>query len=145
MEALVIGGSGHIGNNLVRLLLQKGWKVRVLISSSKLPLQDKNLSYINGNIADYSSMLQVIKKDDVVFDLAAKISLYKKDNSLYSINYMGTKNVVDACIKNKAKKLIYVSSSHVIDPKAKGILTEPNTTLDTNKYTDDYGRTKAMG
>jgi len=145
MEALVIGGTGHIGNNLVTLLLEKGWNVRVLVISNdnRLPFENDNLSYVIGDITNHSSLLNAIKENDIVFDLAAKISIYKNDKSLYKINYEGTKNVVDVCIEKKVKKLVYISTCHIIDP-IPGVLTEPENTIDTKKLVGDYAKTKAM-
>jgi len=145
MEALVIGATGHIGNNLVTLLLRKGWKVRVLVraNNNTLPFKNDNLSYVIGDTTNYSSLLNAIKKDDIVFDLAAKISIYKNDKSLYKINYEGAKNVVDVCIEKKVKKLIHISTCHIIDP-VPGVLTEPRETIDPKTLVGDYVKTKAM-
>ena len=148
MKCFVTGATGHIGNVLVKKLVDRGNKVRVLCLENENidSIKDLDIEIVYGNITNKNDMLKYIKEDDVVFHLAAAISIDDSKESydkVYNVNVNGTKNVVDACIKNKAKRLIYTSSVHIIEPVKDKVLLEP-TVFDENKIYGIYSKTKTI-
>lgn len=143
---IVTGGSGHIGNVLIRTLLHQGYKVAVIdidpkpdISIAELPIK-----YIQGDIRDKNFLLKVFKGAEYVYHLAGIISI-KDDNKdlLYDVNVEGTRNVVEACKETCVKRLLYTSSIHALYEPRKGTpiiekLAKPDEVI------GEYAKTKIL-
>ena len=69
MKAFVTGGSGHVGGNLVRELLSRGYEVDCLVRSDTRALDNLDVSYVNGD------MLNPLLKINLPFSLSANIVL----------------------------------------------------------------------
>jgi len=112
---LVTGGTGFIGQRLVKRMLSNGYKVRLLSRSrvSRTDNTDDQLEYIEGDIASEHDVNNACKGVDVVYHLAAAMQGSWGDHQRITID--GTKNINDACNKNKVKQLIYISTLNVYD------------------------------
>ncbi|MBS3153016.1 NAD-dependent epimerase/dehydratase family protein [Candidatus Woesearchaeota archaeon] len=118
------GATGFIGKNLINKL--KGKKIKCLIRRYNENLGKKNIIPVMGDITNKTSAEMFLKGAKILIHLAAVIdSNNRKD--YYSVNVEGTKNLVDACKKNKVKRIIFVSSM-----------------ASTKDYLDDYGRSKKI-
>jgi nucleoside-diphosphate-sugar epimerase len=122
----VTGGTGLVGAHLLFDLAQKGDKIKALKRpSGNLDLVRNVFSYytsqadkllqkiewIEGDILDFFLMDEVIGEGDEVYHAAAFVSFNAEDHDLIrQINVEGTRNIVQACIDNKVRKLVYVSS-----------------------------------
>ena len=134
MKALVTGGSGFIGSNVVKLLLEKGYEVVVLdnLSSGHLINIEKNIKendiqFIKDDIRN-EGIKNVFKNVDVVFHLAACVGRQKSLDDPYldsSTNMMGTLNVLECMRQNNVPRIVYSSSAAIF-----GELTTP--TIDEN-------------
>ena len=142
---IVTGAAGHIGNVLVRQLLKQGREVTALALPNEdvSPLKDLKVNIVYGDVTDRDFVFKFIEEGSVVFHLAGIIDIGTiPEEKVNHVNVDGTKNIVDACIQNKAKKLIYLSTVHIIDPQKHGdILVEP-TVFDKNKIIGIYAKTK---
>lgn len=142
---IVTGATGHIGNVVVRKLVQKGIKPKALCLPEEdlTPLKDLDVEIVYGDVTDREFIFKFIEKDSVVLHLAGIIDIgLTPEEVVEKVNVQGTKNIVDACIKNGAKKLVYLSTVHIIDPKNVGdVLLEP-TEFDENKVVGAYAKTK---
>jgi len=117
MNIAITGASGHIGSCLTRELIQKGFRVKVLVHNFDASLQKLDLEYVKGDLTDKFSLEKLCDNADVVFHLAAKIAIDKRDRDLvYKTNVQGTQNLIDICIKKDIKRFIHFSSIHAIDP-----------------------------
>ena len=139
-KAIVTGGAGFIGSNLVTLLLSRGWQVLVVDDFSvghreNLP-RNLRLGTVVADIRDQKKMYGVIKNADVVFHLAVQcVRKSIRDPWLvHEVNSTGTLNVLDAARKNKAGKFVYVSSSEVYGTAIKVPMTETHPTNPTTIY-----------
>ena len=110
--ALITGGSGHVGANLVRELTKQDFKVRCIdFDGDHRAFEGHAVEIIRGNITDIESMDVAFKNVDVVFHTAALISLVRKDRDIIrSVNVLGTKNVCELSLRHGVKKLIHFSS-----------------------------------
>ncbi len=122
---LVIGGAGLIGSHLVDQLLKE--KVKEILIYDNFTrgnyenisnaLKDKRVKVYEagGDILQYDVLNKAMKNIDGVFHLAALWLLQCNEfpESSFNVNIKGTFNVMDLCIKNKIKKLIYSSSASV--------------------------------
>jgi dihydroflavonol-4-reductase len=115
LKVAVTGASGHIGNYLCKELTKKGANLRVLQHNNEDDFPKLGASVIRGNILDKESLSKLFDGADLVYHLAALISIDKKDRSkVFETNVTGTKNVIEVCKSQKVKKLIHFSSIHTI-------------------------------
>tara|TARA_Y100000590_G_scaffold275606_1_gene309462 strand:- start:48 stop:1052 length:1005 start_codon:yes stop_codon:yes gene_type:complete len=124
-KILVTGAGGFIGSHLVEELLKKKKKVRAFLkysSSSDLGwlkgIKNKNLEIMYGDISDYDSVVSACSNINLIFNLAALISVpysFKNPESFIQTNVNGLINILRAqkLYKNKIKKIIQISSSEV--------------------------------
>ena len=143
---VVTGAAGHIGNVLVRHLIQKGEKVRVLLlpGESLESLEGLQVARVEGNVLDPSSLESAFSGADCVFHLAGivRISPGKKD-LIYKINVQGTKNVIAAVLKAGVKRLVYTSSVHAFIDIPRGRVVDERTPINPRKVLGSYAKTKA--
>ena len=114
MKALVIGGDGLLGSHLVRKLLEKKIELRVLIQpgSTSPTLEGLDLELIEGDLLDEGDGLVKASSDcDYVFHLAAITDMWAPKDITWKVNYDGTERVLEACLKNKVKRLIFTGSA----------------------------------
>jgi dihydroflavonol-4-reductase len=142
---LVTGAAGHIGNVLVRQLLEDGQQVRALI----LPGEDVSalkglaVEFVEGNVLDPRSLDIAMQGIEKVFHLAGIISIMPGQHDIVRrVNVEGTKNVLRAAQKAGIKRLVYTSSIHALSRDWKGKIDE-RTPFDKFNSVGEYDRTKA--
>ncbi len=119
MKALVTGGCGFIGSNLVKLLLDKQWEVRIidnLDSGNILNISGLNVDFFHGDICSDQDMFRACNNIDVVFHLAASVGRQKSlDNPILdsNVNLIGTLCLLENMRKNKVDKIVYSSSAAI--------------------------------
>jgi len=150
---LVIGGAGFIGSHLVSALLKeniaevviydnfvRGKRENILDS-----LNDKRCSVfsLGGDIRDTDILNKAMQGIDYVFHLAAMWLMHCRDlpRTAFHVNIEGTFNVLEACVNNKIKKLIYSSSASVYGD-AVDIPMSENHPFNNKNF---YGATKIAG
>lgn len=143
---VVTGATGHIGNVLVRALLDKGEEVRVFLLPGEPTDSLDGLHYqtARGNIMDVKSLAKAFQGADYVIHLTGIISItpgHKKE--LEEINVQGTKNVISACLRAEVKRMVYVSSIHAfVEPPKKEYITEDSPVIPEG-VKGQYAKTKA--
>lgn len=143
---LVIGAAGHIGNVLVRELINRGRKVRALIlpGEDRKPLLDSKPEIVEANILDYPSLLTAMDGVEVVFHLASLVAIVPGQFPLMQkVNVEGTANVIKACIEKGIQRLIYTSSIHAYGHPDKKIIIDESLPFDVNAAGGGYDQTKA--
>ena len=110
--ALITGGSGHVGSNLSRELLNQGFGVRCIdFDKDHRALKDLNVELIPGSVTDKESLRPIFKNVDIVFHTAAVISLERRNReAIRAVNVEGTRNVCKAAMEHGVKRLIHFSS-----------------------------------
>ena len=142
---LVTGATGHIGNVLVRKLLERGEKVRVLIlpKESRAPLQGLKVEAMEGDVLDTTSLFNALKGIRGVFHLAGIISIMPGENPIVrKVNVEGTRNVMQVAKAAHVKKIVYTSSIHAIQRMESGMIDE-RLPFDLNNPYGEYDRSKA--
>lgn len=116
MKVLVTGPTGLLGNNLVRELLKNDrYEIYAFVHSnrSRVKLEGLPVNIVLGDIMDADKVSEAIEGMDVVFHCAASTKIYPpKDPKIYSVNIQGTRNVIEACIRNNTNRLIYVGTAN---------------------------------
>ena len=146
-KVAVTGASGHIGANLVRQLIDRGYEVVVLIHQTSLALEGLDVVRVNGDLSDLESLRRTFRGVEQVYHLAALISIQSGDiDELELVNVEGTANVVEACQIEAVSTLIYFSSIHALklEPLDQPV-TEENPLLDVRTdHGSDYDYSKAQ-
>jgi dihydroflavonol-4-reductase len=142
---LVTGATGHVGNVLVRKLLERGEKVRVLIlpGECRKPIQGLNIEAVEGDVLNLDSVFESMRGIRGVFHLAGVISIMPGPNPFVrKVNVDGTKNILHAMMESGIKKLVYTSSIHAIQRAEAGMIDE-TLPYDMNNPYGAYDRSKA--
>lgn len=149
-RVIVTGGAGFIGSYVVNALIDNEYDVLVLDNLStgkKSNINEKAVLKIC-DIRDYESIAYIFKKDDIVFHLAALVSVPKSiEDPLLSneINIRGTYNVLEAARAAGARGVI-ISSSAAVYGNQEGAVTEDTPTSPQTPYAlqkkmkEDLGR-----
>lgn len=142
----VTGASGHIGGNLCRMLLEKGYRIRALVYRDTKAIDGLDIEVVKGELTDEAAIQQLVKGVDCVFHLAAKISIEgDPDGSVYQTNVVGTETVVQACLKYKVRRLIFFSSIHSYNPEPLDELVTEKRGWDNRPQASAYNRSKVAG
>lgn len=152
-RVLVIGGAGFIGSHVVDLLTQEEVESIVIyddftrgcLDNLKTALRDPRVAIfeLGGNILHIDLLSAAMRDVDYVFHLAALWLLHCQDypRSAFEVNIRGTFNVLEACVANNVKRLVYSSSASVYGDALQVPMTEDHP---FNNRTF-YGATKIAG
>lgn len=144
---LVTGAAGHLGNVLVRELLARGEKVRALIlpGEDTQSLEGLAVERVDGNVLNLDSLRAAVRDVDVVFHLAALVSITEeKSYLLQAVNVDGTRNVIEAAKEANVQKLVYTSSIHALERPPMGVSITEKLAFDPHNPAGPYDRTKAQ-
>jgi dihydroflavonol-4-reductase len=144
---LVTGATGHIGNVLVRQLLDRGEHVRALVRPGKPPLALEGLEVelVPGDILDLDSLERAMQGVEVVYHLAARISLAAgRDSQTELVNHCGTLNVLAAARRSGVKRLVYASSIYALRKPPDGLSIDESQPFDADGCRGAYDCSKAL-
>jgi nucleoside-diphosphate-sugar epimerase len=154
-HALVTGGAGFIGSNLVAFLLENGLRVTVLdnLSTGKRAnfaefVDNPNFRFIEGDITDYNTCLNAIQGVDFISHQAAMGSVPRSiefPHNTHNVNATGFLNMLHAAKESGVKRFVYASSSsvygdNIVSPKGIGMegeLLSPYAV--TKRLNEEYG------
>lgn len=146
-KTFVTGGTGFIGINLIKLLVEKGWSVAALHrrSSDTSCLETLPVSLVEGSVTNPASLHKAIPEGtDVVFHLAGDTNVWSKNNARQTkINVQGTENVVKAADRRKVKTFIHTSSGAAWGDQS-GTIDEQTPQLGGESWVN-YEKTKWQG
>lgn len=113
-KVLITGGTGFLGVHLARFFLKKKYCV-TLLDSAPLTAADlqKKVEVITCDITDAKQVANAFgnKKIDYVAHAAAALPIQHSKNKIFDVNVGGTKNVLEASLKNKAKRVVFISTT----------------------------------
>ncbi len=146
-QILVIGGAGYIGSACVARLSAEGHRVTVFdnLSSGKRDAVSEDAAFIEGDIRDAQALDTAFAQSvpNVVIHLAAGKSVEEGEHNpekYFSINVVGTINVLEAVAKHDVPHLIFSSTAAVYQPHATGVYSEE----DAMEPLSVYGTTKLI-
>jgi UDP-glucose 4-epimerase len=121
LKALVTGGAGFIGSNLVDRLVSRGDTVTVLddLSTGKranLSGRNGNVELVDGDVQDHDAVASAVGGADVVFHLAARASVARSVEdpmTTHAANAYGTLVVLLEARDAGVKSVVYASSSSI--------------------------------
>ena len=148
MKALITGGAGFIGSHISEALVAKGYEVAVLddLSSGNKDnlssFMDK-IDFMEGSIEETEIVKKAVSGADYVFHEAALVSVVESVSNpekTHKINVEGTRNILDAALDAKVKRVMFASSAAIY-----GNAEPPITEEFAMKALSPYGESKVEG
>ena len=145
-KTFVTGGTGHVGANLVRALLERGEAVKALVRSKGDPaLEGLGLEEVVGDLRDEPSLVRAMQGCDRVYHLAAFVSLAAgAQREIFDINVRGTKHVMRACLESGVQRVVFCSSFGAVGRAPDGGPSDETCALDPFDTDLDYDLSKCM-
>lgn len=115
--ALVTGATGHIGSNLVRELLARGYSVRALVRvrSDLSGIDGLDVRKVHGDVLDPASLDAAMLDVDVVFHCAAVyVNWAPNDDEILRPAIEGTDNVLRAAARHGVRRVVMTSSCNAV-------------------------------
>jgi dihydroflavonol-4-reductase len=145
---LVTGGTGFIGSYIIKNLITKGYAVRAIRRSNKLPffispdILDK-VEWVEGNVLDFVSLNDAMQGVQAIIHSAAVVSFDKKDrHEMYQVNVEGTANVINAAVDNGVGRFLHVSSVAALGRSVKEETVSEQKKWEEHKNNTHYAKTK---
>src|SRR5215471_10636920 len=147
--AFVTGATGLLGNNLVRLLIAKGMKVRALarsVEKARRQFEGVPIEIVQGDLDHVPGFAGALEGVDAVFHTAA----FFRDNykggthweELHRINVVGTAKLLQFAYAAGVRRFVHTSSIAVLHGSRGSAINE--TMLRNVENADDYYRSKIL-
>ncbi len=152
-KLLVIGGAGLIGSHTVdELLKEEAAEIRIFDNFTRGSYENLSQALKDPRVKVFGLGGELMHRDildvamrgiDGVFHFAALwlLHCYDYPRSAFEVNVAGTFNVLEACINNGVRRLVYSSSASVYGDAVEEPMTEDHPYNNTNFY----GATKIAG
>jgi dihydroflavonol-4-reductase len=148
MTALVTGGTGFVGANVVRELLGDGRRVRVLArpGGDRRALAGLDVEIVEGDLLDPASLRAAVRGAGSVFHVAADYRLWARDpGAIYRANVDGTRALLHACADAGVARVVYTSSVGALGIPVDGTLGSEATPVTLDDMVGPYKRSKFLG
>lgn len=135
-----------MGANLVRALLTRGQHVRALVHHDRRALEGLNIETISADIRDLDSLLHAFEGAEFVYHAAGYISISMDEwHRLAAVNILGTRNVVEACLRCGVQRLVHFTSIETLLGKPFSDPVDESRPLIESRRSPPYARSKAAG
>lgn len=142
--AVVTGASGFVGTALVRQLIAEGWLVRALARTA--PAVDAaGVTTHVADVRDAAALRPLFDGADLVFHLAAKITLSTHDPVAWDVNVHGVAVVAETARQAGVTRLVHCSSVHAFDLSLARPRLDERSARTTDPRRPLYDRSKAAG
>ena len=142
MQAFVTGGTGFVGANLIRLLLQQGYKVKALVRANSCLDNLFEVEIVRGDL-NQNDLAQQMKGCQVLFHVAAQYSLWQSDrHTLYRNNVLGTRNILNCARSAGIERTVYTSSVAAIGVRKDGVSADETYQSSVAELIGDYKKSK---
>lgn len=154
MNILIIGGTGFIGQRLVRRLHQQGQTLFLLVRPQSLEKAQalfsdlKNLTFLRGDIkntdllSDVSQAKPVTDQIECVINLAAIYRLNVTPTEAYIMNVVGTQNVLKFLTRLTKLRYFHYFSTYAVNQVLDGEIKESELIDENATFFDQYARSK---
>ena len=143
----VTGATGFIGSHVVRLLRQRGDRVRILArnSSPASNIEGLDCEIVIGDLKDASSLVRCVQGCRRVYHVAADYRLWARNTQdIYDSNVAGTRNLLSACCESGVEKVVYTSTVGTIGMREDGLPADENSPVTLDDMIGHYKRSKFM-
>lgn len=143
MKVFVTGGTGYVGWEICKRLLNDGHEVVALCR--QIPMHEKRvgLKWISGNLEDVGSIKRAMEGCTHVFHCAALARAWHPDpNAFFEANVAGTENLLEAAKYHEVAKIVFTSTAGVFGKSLSAPLAEEDPRLEP--FENDYDQTKFL-
>ncbi|HEY0613278.1 MAG TPA: hopanoid-associated sugar epimerase [Candidatus Elarobacter sp.] len=143
--AFVTGASGFVGANVVRALLDRGWRVRALVRGDAPSLAGLDIERVHGDLFA-PELAAAMRGADAVFHLAAAYSLWHRDRAtVLRTNVEGTRAVLGAAREAGVPRTVHTSSVAAIGVRDDGAPADETHQSAPQRLAGVYKRSKYGG
>ena len=145
---VITGASGQIGGVLARVLADRHGpgRIRAIYRERRGTAADLDIAWVQGDILDKESLIAAFKGAEVVFHLAALVSIDAvRAEEFHRTNVVGTRNVVEAALECGVRRLVHVSSIHAYDQHPLDDVLDESRGPAEGPHHAPYDRSKAAG
>jgi nucleoside-diphosphate-sugar epimerase len=120
MNAAVTGATGFFGMALVKVLLQRGYRVRALVRRREAARQMRALGAepVLGDLTEPNGCDELVADGDAVFHAAARVDMSGRWEKFRRTTIDGTRHLLDAALPRQPRRFVYISSGAVYTPVA---------------------------
>jgi dihydroflavonol-4-reductase len=145
----ITGANGLVGSFILKEILAIGYKPILLLRDNcdtllikdDLPFCD--IEY--GDVLDSVVLNKSINGCDAVIHCAGLVSFDpSKRKAIFKVNLEGTKNVVNACIQNRVKKIIHISSIAALSRQGNSLQISESSKWEDSSYNSSYAKSKYL-
>ncbi len=113
---LVTGGTGFLGQHLVRqLITQDKAQVRILARSRDRALERLGATFFRGSVLQPAQLQEAMRGIDGIFHLAGKVERdIQRAHTLFTLHVTGTRNVLEAAVEHGVKRIVVASTSGTV-------------------------------
>jgi dihydroflavonol-4-reductase len=147
VDALVTGGTGFVGANLVRELLGRGASIRVLArpGGDRRGLEGCDVEIVEGDLLDVGSVRRAVAGVRHVYHVAADYRLWTPDpRALYRANVDGTRHVLQAAADAGAERIVYTSTVGALGLPKDGAAGDETTPVSLGEMVGPYKASKFL-
>lgn len=147
MQAAVTGGTGFLGEAIVRLLVPQTECVRVLVrrADDDARIEALHARPVRGDLASPEACVALVRPGDVVFHCAARVEMTGRWEDFRQTTVEGTRRLLHAALSQGVQRFVYVSSAAVYSKEgASGIPVSADKVRAVPARYNLYGRAKAL-
>ena len=115
MKILITGASGFIGGRFARFALEQGFDVRVngRRAAGVEHLVRRGAEFVQGDLIDPELVRELCRDVDAVVHCAGAVGVWGRKQAFVQGNVQVTENVVEACLKQRVRRLVHLSSPSI--------------------------------
>jgi len=141
---LVTGAAGHIGNNVVRALIQSPWSPVAMVRQDSRALTGLDVETRKGDVLDRESLKRCLEGIDAVIHTAAFVGLKRSEEDvMMRINLEGTRVLLEEASAAGVKRFIHFSSVHALKQEPLDTPLSEKYPLALGQEDHPYDRSKA--
>lgn len=141
-RVLITGGAGYLGSVLSRMLLEKGYQVRVMDQllygkESVAGIANENFELVQQDIRNLTDTVRAMKDVDAVIHLASIVGMPASSiepKTSEEINYLATKNIAELCTLHEIDTYIFASTCSVYGSQPNALITEKSPLVPLDFY-----------
>ena len=142
--AFVTGASGFVGANLVRALLERGWRVRALVRGDARSLDGLDVERVHGDLFA-PALSDAMRGCDALFHVAATYSLWRRDrDAVMRANVDGTRSVLAAARAASVPRTVHTSSVAALGARDDGVAADETYQSPPGRLIGAYKRSKYL-
>ncbi len=143
---LVTGGTGLLGSNTIRELLNRNYELNVLIhrNNGMNTLKGLDLQHCPGSLQDTASLAKAAEGCEAIVHIAAHTEVWPSKGSIFQeVNVQGTQNLIDLALRQEIERFIHVGSANSFVFGSKDSPGTEKKIWQNNPYGLDYIHSKA--